>query len=799
MSYRFHRKNKNKLLFISHFRNNEMGDSKPVFLLDNIELTYEVEERRLTPTMFREIEGRKITREFYLWVNLPDDWMDCKQLEVENILTIPREKLLEEKSRMQRWLDETIVTKEGCQIKGWYFKEKNMKIRFMDLNGNELPAAFTYEKRPDVSRAYPEADEDEVTGFLAYIKGKPHRKIKAVFSSEGKEETELIELSESYIKKIITNGNIWIDKAIAYYRQFGIKATFSRVGEKILQKKYSDYEHWLKRHLPTEVVLQKQRKENFSYMPKISIVVPLYKTPEKYLREMIESVEQQSYTNWELCLSDGSGENSPHTELLKTYEQKDTRIRVIHNKKELRISENTNEALKICTGDFIAFLDHDDLLTANALYECVHTVNRYPETEMIYTDEDKVNADSTTYYEAHFKPDFNIDLLRCVNYFCHLVVIKRELYQRVGLLNPVFDGSQDHEYAFRCVENTTHIQHIPKILYHWRTHAKSSAADPESKLYGVEAGRRAIQEHYERVGISAEAFSKGVPGFFYSKYQLKETPLVSIIIPNKDHVEDLKKCIESIEEKSTYKNIEYVLVENNSTEQETFDYYKELEEKNSKVRVLYWKEKGFNYPAINTYGVKHAKGEYLLFLNNDTEMINSDCIEEMLGYCMRKDVGAVGAKLYYPDGSIQHAGVIVGLGGVAGHAFLEFPHDSWGYYGRAVVAQNLSAVTAACMMVKKHVYEEVGGFDEGYAVAYNDIDFCLKVREAGYLIVYNPNAELKHYESKSRGYEDTDEKRVRYFSEIHRFQTRWYDFLENGDPYYNPNLTLDRNDFGMKI
>ena len=506
---------------------------------------------------------------------------------------------------------------------------------------------------------------------------------------------------------------------------------------------------------------------------------------------------QQTYSNWELCLSDGSGNNSPIAGVLKEYEKKDKRIKVVYNKEPLQISRNTNAALEIATGDYIAFADHDDLLAPNAFYECVKTINKNPEVEMIYTDEDKITMDGKQHFMPHFKTDFNLDLLRSVNYICHLCVVKKSLYEKVGKLNPEFDGAQDYDFVFRCIEKTKNIVHIPKILYHWRAHKDSTAENPESKNYAFEAGRMAIAAHLKRMGIEGEVFSLEMKGSYRVKYKLKEEPLVSVIIPTKDHIDDLDKCLKSLEEINTYDNIEYIIVENNSEKEETFEYYKKIEKENSKVKVVYWKEKGFNYPSINNLGVKSSKGDYLLFLNNDTEIRNADCIEELVSQCQRKEVGAVGARLYYEDGTIQHAGVIVGVGGVAGHAFLGYDHDASGYFGRIKLLQDYSAVTAACIMVKRKVYEEVKGFDEEYAVAFNDVDLCLKIRRAGYLIVYDPYVELNHYESKSRGYEDTEEKIRRFNSEIALFQKRWKTFLKAGDPYYNPNLTLARNDFSL--
>lgn len=417
--------------------------------------------------------------------------------------------------------------------------------------------------------------------------------------------------------------------------------------------------------------------------------------------------------------------------------------------------------------------------------------------DMIYTDEDKISMDGKTYFQPHFKSDFNIDMLRGTNYFCHLTVVKKGLYEKAGNLNGEFDGAQDYDFVLRCVEHAENVVHIPKVLYHWRAHKDSTAENPESKLYAFEAGARAVQAHYNRIGINAKVESTKYLGIYRSKYQLQEKPLISIIIPNKDHIEDLDKCIISIEKKSTYKNVEYIIVENNSEEERTFEYYKKMEAGNPKVRVVKW-EKEFNYSAINNFGVTFAQGDYYLFLNNDTEIINENCLEEMMGYCQRKEVGAVGARLFYEDGTIQHAEVIVGLQGVAGHVSTGLPHDTPGYFGRAIIAHDCSAVTAACMLVKKEAFEKVNGFDTDLAVAFNDIDFCLKIREAGYLIVYNPYAELYHYESKSRGMEDNEKKVKRFMGEIKRFHEKWFDILYNGDPYYNPNLTLLENNFNLR-
>ena len=359
------------------------------------------------------------------------------------------------------------------------------------------------------------------------------------------------------------------------------------------------------------------------------------------------------------------------------------------------------------------------------------------------------------------------------------------------------DGAQDYDFVLRSVEAAGSVHHIPKVLYHWRAHKDSTSENPQSKMYAFEAGKRAVQAHYDRIGIAAKVHQGEYLGLYKTEHILKEHPLISLIIPNKDHIEDLDKCISSIEQKSTYDNYEYIIVENNSENEETFRYYKDFEKENPRVHVVCW-EGEFNYSAINNYGAKFAKGEYLLLLNNDTEIINGSCLEEMIGYCMHDNVGAVGARLYYSDETIQHAGVIVGFGGIAGHAFIGLPRSANGYFSRIICAQDMSAVTAACMMVKKSVFEEVGGLSTELQVAFNDIDLCMKIREAGYLIVYNPYAELYHYESKSRGLENTKEKVDRFNGEIATFAQKWPEILKNGDPYYNPNLSLERCDFSLK-
>ena len=398
--------------------------------------------------------------------------------------------------------------------------------------------------------------------------------------------------------------------------------------------------------------------------------------------------------------------------------------------------------------------------------------------------------------DPKFKPDFSMDLLCSHNYITHFFVVKTEIIKKIGGFRSEFDGSQDYDLIFRCVEEAKQIKHIPKILYYWRMHENSVAGNPASKMYAYEAGKRAIEEHFKRTGVSAKVEHTELWGMYHVIYDTPGDPLVSIIIPNKDHIEDLEKCVSSIQEKSSYRNIEFIIVENNSEKEKTFAYYEELEKRYDNVKVVYWK-KEFNYSAINNFGVQYANGDYLLFLNNDTEIINDTAISEMLGCCMREDVGIVGAKLLYEDDTIQHAGVVIGIGGFAGHVFVGLDKDDYGYMVRPRINCNYSAVTAACMMTSKEDFLSVGGFTEEFAVALNDVDYCLKIREKGKWVVYNAFSLWHHYESKSRGYEDTPEKIRRFENEISKFQKRWKTLLEEGDPFYNPNFSLEKEPFNL--
>lgn len=586
-----------------------------------------------------------------------------------------------------------------------------------------------------------------------------------------------------------------VQKGLRYLKHYGLKEFWIRLHERF-EPEEVPYGPWYEVYQPTEETLEKQRRRKFKNGPLISIVVPAYLTPERFLRQMLDSLLAQTYENWELCLANGSPEDQDMQTVLKSYAEMDERIRYQDLKENLGIAENTNAAFAMAKGDFVGLLDHDDLLALNALYEIAAALEEHPEADVIYTDEDKVTTDLTEHFQPHLKPDFNLDLLRSNNYICHFLVVRRSVVEKAGGFRREFDGAQDYDFVFRCVEQAREVVHVPEILYHWRTHKSSTADNPASKMYAFEAGRRAIEGNLERTGTKGTVEHTPDFGFYRVKYPVQGEPLVSIIIPNREEKETLKECVESIFSKTSYKNYEIIIVENNSSSSEIFRYYKQLSE-DPRIHLIRWK-KEFNYSAINNFGVRHAKGDYLLFLNNDVKIIDPDWLTEMLGVCQRKEVGAVGAKLIYPDNTIQHAGCIVGMGGIAGNMFVNMPAERTGYLHKASILQDMSCVTAACMMMKKSVFQEAGGFTEELAVAFNDVDLCLKVRSYGHLIVYDPYVKLYHYESKSRGAEDSEEKVRRFQTEIEYMRCHWLDILKKGDPYYNKNLSLTKWNYSLK-
>lgn len=586
-----------------------------------------------------------------------------------------------------------------------------------------------------------------------------------------------------------------IQKGFRYLKHYGPKEFWIRLHERF-EPEEVPYGPWYQAYVPDQETLEAQKKHKFDYRPLISIAVPAYHTPVEFLKQMIESLISQTYPEWELCIANASPDNEEMQRVLADYSAKDSRVRFCNLKENLGIAENTNRAFSMAKGEFMGLLDHDDLLAPNALYEIVQALQDHPQADALYTDEDKVTTELDEHFQPHLKPDFNLDLLRSNNYICHFFVVRRSIVEKAGGFRKEFDGAQDYDFIFRCTENAREVLHVPEILYHWRTHKASTADNPASKMYAFEAGKRAIEANLERTETKGVVSHTQDLGFYRVKYPVQGKPLVSVIIPNKDEKETLQTCMEMLNSNTSYQNFEIIIIENNSTTDEIFRYYKELS-KDPRIHLLRW-GKEFNYSAINNFGVAHAKGEYLLFLNNDIKSINPDWMEELLGVCQRPEVGGVGAKLIYPDNTIQHAGCVVGMGGIAGHMFVDMPADRTGYLHKASLLQDMSAVTAACLMMKKEVFEEAGGFTEELAVAFNDVDLCLKVRKNNHLIVYDPYAKLYHMESKTRGAEDSKEKVRRFQTEIEYMRCHWLDILKNGDPYYNKNLSLTKWNYSLK-
>lgn len=611
-------------------------------------------------------------------------------------------------------------------------------------------------------------------------------------------------------------------KGWRYMREFGWKETVRHFHQG--KPESSRYEEHFLRYRVTEEELLRQRNHAFAHPVRISIVIPLYNTREDFLRELLHSIADQSYTNWELCLADGSTEGTPKEVVLSFAKEdgiplvqmsspaqfsgedanrdEDAKadagtglIRYCRLDENLGISGNTNAAIAMATGDYLLFADHDDFLEKDALYCFAERIDREPALDILYSDEDLTDEKGKTFFSPRYKPEFNPDFLTSINYICHIFVVRRRLAEEAGGLYPAFDGAQDWDFILRCTEKTDRIGHIPRILYHWRAYEASTAGNKNSKDYALDAGRRAVQAHFDRIGQKAVIHETGIFVLFRPSIAVTGEPKVSILIPNKDHIDLLKTCLISIESKSTWKNYEIIIIENNSTDPETFAFYDQIVKEYDHIKIVTYSGP-FNYPAINNYGARAATGDYLILLNNDTQVRSEAWIEEMLGYCQRENTGIVGARLLYPDDTIQHAGVLIGIRGFAGHVEAGAKRTDSGYFGRIQAVQDISAVTGACLMIRKTVFDEVGGLDESFAVSLNDVDLCLRVREKGYLIVMNPGAELYHYESKSRGSDEKKDRQnhERFKKEIGHFRKRWKRLLEEGDPYYNPNLSLRYGD-----
>lgn len=737
------------------------------------------------------------------------------QQEKKSILRLNKRKIdaITMTDNLNYHLDFIVAKKENNILKynigGWAFSDdvtENIEYRVKNKSGEELEKKVQIINRDDLYRQGIVGKKQKYCGFFVEFAGNMTEEY--LFEMANKESSVCkvlryaeVQKANARQKKIIIIKNILLNinkeniiKGCKFLKKNGVKKLIRRL-VKGVHANGIPYAEWYEAHKPTSEELEKQRESKFAYEPKFSIIVPTYNTPIKFLHEMIDSVREQTYSNWELCIGDGSEGNAELEAVLEEYSKKDKRIKYKILEKNFGIAGNTNGALELATGEYLGLFDHDDLLTPDALYEVTKTLQE-EKYDVLYTDEDKVNTDLTEYMDPNFKPDWSPDLFYSHNYITHFFVVKKEIVDEIGGFRSEYDGSQDYDLMFRCIEKAKTIKHIPMILYHWRIHAASVAGDPASKMYAYDAGKRAIEGHFKRTGIKARVEHMPLWGMYHVIYDTPGNPLVSVIIPNKDHVDDLDVCIKSLYEINSYQNFEIIIIENNSEKEETFEYYNKLETEHNNIKVVRWQDE-FNYAAINNYGVSFAKGEYLLFLNNDTEVINKEAVSELLGCCMRDDVGIVGAKLLYEDDTVQHAGIVLGFGGFAGHVFTGIDKDDYGYMVRPRINCNYSAVTAACMMVDRKSFDEVGGFTEAFKVGLNDVDFCLKVRTTGKLVVYNAHSMWHHYESKSRGYEDTPEKIKRFEGEIALFQKYWGELLREGDPYYNVNFPIEYGPFRL--
>jgi GT2 family glycosyltransferase len=591
-----------------------------------------------------------------------------------------------------------------------------------------------------------------------------------------------------FLSIIRRNRRLYIlTRIIRFTKRNGIRATKRRIDayiEKQFRKRFSSLER--------ELFLEKserlsQKNKIFARQVKISVIVPLYNTQQEHLVRMIESVTAQTYGNWELCMSDGSEDGHEYIKhICENYAQSDSRIKYRKLEKNLGISQNSNIAIEMSCGEYIGLLEHDDALHPSAFYEIMKAICNKG-ADFIYTDEASFSSSGKIISE-HYKPDYAFDTLCSHNYISRFTVFSRALMDKAGMFRREFDGSQDYDLILRYTGIASSIYHISKVLYYHRIRSRS---DVNKKMNVLSAAENAIKDHLKKRGISAHVESKiELPGFYRIIYELTERPLVSIIIPNMNNTYLLRKCLSSIKEKTTYDNYEIIIVENNSTEAAVFTLYRELE-RYKNIHVVQWNEKGFNYSKICNLGAQRAAGRHLLFLNNDIEIITPNWIEEMLMYSQRKDVGAVGIKLYFSNRTIQHAGVVLGMEGTAGHIYYGAPYNIAGYMGKLHIAQNMSAVTAACMMVRKQVFEDAGFFEPEFKSSYNDIDLCLKIRKAGYLVVWTPYAEAYHLESRSRGYNLSSDKKRSLAREMELFKIKWKKVIIEGDPYYNRNFSLN--------
>lgn len=794
---------------------------------------------------------QNVQKEYVLILELPPQFDKCRRLRLclsDGTCVYERRvsQLKKLRGQLECRVTDIQITGADLVLTGWAVSGKPVQIRTCDAKKNSIDCEVSHFPRPDVMLEYRENQNPMDCGFSIRV---PMQGRKKMLLQMDDGEASMCRTFRAMDKNRIV---LYAKKAHYYMKRNGMKKTCKRAVNEAYELigDTGNYMKWRAKHMPCEKELAKQRQkaQQMADRGPLVYVVTAYEN-NAHLVQTAASLARQTYAHWKWIVAYSAAEkvddlhetdkmgkragirkaeikrqlsgtlpasrvallavpadaqamptsNMPgqtQAAMRKDAEEGGKQCQIAYAMQKIR----TQLARKGQPDAWITWLEPGDTLEPDTFYHCVSLAQSHPRAELCYTDEDRVSEDGGKYSEPVFKSDFNIDMLRAMDYFGNMVFVRGSLACRIGEWNPAYGLAAPYDYHLRAAESAAAVIHLPQAVYHVR------AGEKELAKRSVEMDRNgqprdmavaALDAHYQRMGIPATVRPSEIPSIYRTTYRWKETPLVSINIPNMDHIDDLDTCVQSVLHKCTYSNYEIVIIENNSTQEQTFAYYDKIQKQDSRVRVVYWKE-AFNFSKITNYGVAHSKGEYILLLNNDTEVIAPDFIEEMLGYCMREDVGVCGARLFYFDDTVQHAGVVVGLGGICGEGFQKFPKENPGYCNRICCPQDYSAVTAACMMTPKDVFEEVGGMDADFQVAYNDIDYCLKVRKSGRLVVYNPYATLYHYEYKSRGVENTAAKLARYNREVELFTTRWADIISAGDPYYNPNLTRRYQDFSLR-
>lgn len=722
------------------------------------------------------------------------------------IITMKEESTIKREKTNIKYSIDSILRKNGkIAVTGWaYDSISDTPVELSLLEEKSEGVLFKREYRVDVNQKH-KIDREQKIGFeIIFDPSWWKKNTKLKLTSTERECYRVVNLNlnreidctGNTLKSKISLSGKKVSLGIKYCYNNGVKDTVRRIRSEISNELLEEYKKWIEANEKYDIEAVMASIVLFEKKPKISIILPVYNTDEKWLRKCIESVRSQYYTNWELCIADDNSTQNQVKQVLEKYKKNDSRIKVVYRKKNGHISESSNSALEIAEGEYVAFLDHDDLLAPFALFRMVEEINKHENVEIIYSDEDKINKFEKR-SKPFFKPDWSPDNLMSQNYICHFLMIKRALVDEVGGFRIGYEGAQDHDLVLRCTEKTADIYHVPDVLYHWRMIKSSTADNPKAKIYAFEAGKNAIESALARRNIKGTVVGGKTLGTYRVSYDIIGNPRISILIPTKDHARDLKICIESILNKTSYNNFEIVIIDNGSKEKETFallENYKRLLKDRFVVLDL---DVPFNYSYLNNEAVKKSTGDYVLLLNNDIQILTNNWLEKMLGYAQQEHIGAVGAKLYYKDGTVQHAGVVIGLGGVAGHSHKYYSGKSTGYFDRLTIDSNYAGVTGACLLVEKSKYLAVKGLDaENLSIAFNDVDFCLKLVSRGYHNICLSQVECIHYESKSRGKEDTKEKQERFQKEVIFMKNKWGKYIM-GDPYYNKNLTTVREDFSI--